>query len=171
MKSFIRITMAIAVLAPLAVMTAAPTGAAAVLTCTTQAGSATIKPGITPKATNVTITVKETLSKCSGGGITGGTETASFVNKAATCAGLAKKGTKTGPFTAKLTWSNKKTSTVSLTTVSNVLTATATGKVTAGLFVGKKIATTITYGLKTGNCTSTPLTALTIKGTKPFVIS
>jgi hypothetical protein len=172
MKSFIRITMAIAVLAPLAVMTAAPAGAAAVLTCTTQAGSATIKPGITPKATNVTISVSEKLSGCKGSpGVTTGTETASFVNKAATCSGLAKKGTKTGPFTAKLTWSNKKTSTVSLTTVSNVLTATATGKVTAGLFVGKKIATTITYGLKTGNCTSTPLTALTIKGTKPFVIS
>jgi hypothetical protein len=171
MKSFIRITMAIAVLAPLAVLTAAPAGAAALVTCSTQTGSATIKPGITPKATNVTISVKETLSKCSGSGITSGTETASFVNKAATCAGLAKKGTKTGPFTGKITWSNKKTSTVSLTTVSNVLQATATGKVTAGLFVGKKVATTITYGLSKGNCTSTPLTALTIKGTKPFVIS
>ena len=172
MKSLIRITMAIAVLAPLAVMTAAPAGAANSVSCTASAGTATIKPGITPTATNVTITVKETLTKCSGGGITSGSETASILSKGANCAGLAKKGTKTGPIKGTITWSNKKTSSVSLTTVSNGLAATATGSVTAGLFAGKKISTAIIYSLKTGTCTAkSPLTALTIKGTKPFTIS
>ena len=171
MKSLVRFTMAIALLAPIGMMTAVPAGAAASLTCSTQVGSATIKPGITPKATDVTITVSEKLSGCKGtAGITSGTETASILSKAATCAGLGKKGTKTGPFKGKITWSNKKTSNVTLTTVSNGLSAAATGSVTGGLFVGQKITTTITYGLKTGDCVKTPLTALTIKGTKPFVI-
>ena len=172
MKSFIRITMAIVVLAPIGVLTAAPAGAANSLSCTASAGTATIKPGITPKATNVTITVKETLTKCSGGGITSGSESASILQKAATCSGLGKKGTKTGPIKGTITWSNKKTSSVSLTTVSTTgLAATATGSVTAGLFAGKKISTAILYALKTGDCVKTPLTALTIKGTKPFTIS
>ncbi len=171
MKSVVRFTMAIALLAPIGVMTAMPAGAAAALTCTTQTGTATIKPGITPTATNVTITVSEKLTGCKGGGITSGTETASILSKAATCSGLGKKGTKTGPFKGKITWSNKKTSSFSLTTVSNGLAATATGSVTAGLFVGQKITTSIAYSLKTGTCTaSSPLTALTIKGTKPLTI-
>jgi hypothetical protein len=170
MKSLIRFTMTIALLAPIGVLTAAPAGAAAALTCTTQTGAATIKPGITPTPTNVTITVSEKLSGCKGGGITSGTETASIVSKAATCSGLGKNGTKTGPFKGKITWSNKKTSSISLTTVSAGLSASATGSVTAGLFVGQKITTTIVYALKTGNCVSTPLTALSIKGTKPLVI-
>jgi hypothetical protein len=170
MKSFVRFTMAITLLAPIAVMTAAPAGAAAALTCTTQVGAATIKPGITVKPTNVTISVKETLSKCTGSGITSGTEVASILSKAATCSGLAKKGTKTGPFTGTITWSNKKTSSITLTTVSNGLSAAATGTVKAGLFVGQKIATTIVYALSKGNCVKTPLTGLSIKGTKPFTI-
>jgi len=158
-----------AMLLPLG-LTAAPAGAASGTSCAVQTGTASIKPGITPKATNVTITVKETLSKCVGGGVTGGTETASILSKAATCAGLGKNGTKTGPIVGTITWNTKKTSAVSINTVSDGLKATATGTVKSGLFAGQKISTTIQYSLSKGNCVVTPLTALTIKGLKPFVI-
>src|SRR5271154_2683067 len=103
MKKFWVFGMAVALMAPMAVLSAGPAGAAAAgTTCKTQKGLASIKPGITTKATNVTISVKETLSGCAGGGVTGGVETASILSKAATCSGLGKKGTKTGPFTGKI---------------------------------------------------------------------
>jgi hypothetical protein len=163
--------MAIALLAPMAVLSAGPSGAAAAgTTCKTQKGLASIKPGITTKATNVTISVKETLSGCKGGGVTGGVETASILSKASTCSGLGKKGTKTGPFTGKIVWNNKKTSVITLTTVSNGLQATATGTIKSGQFAKMKLSTTIVYALSKGNCVKTPLTALSIKGVKPLVI-
>jgi len=170
MRSFVRFMMAIALLAPVGVLTAAPAGAAAGTVCAKQNGTATISPGITPRAANVTISVKETLSACKGDGVTSGTEVASIASKAATCNGLVRQGAKTGPFTGKITWNNKKTSTISLTTVSNGLNATVTGSVTAGLFAGQKITTAIQYSLSQGTCNTSPLTALAIKGTKPFVI-
>src|ERR1700733_11343138 len=100
MRKFYVFAMAVALMAPAAVLTAGPSGAAAAkgTSCKTQKGVANIKPGITTKATNVTISVKETLTGCSGGGVVSGVETASILSKGATCAGLGKKGTKTGPF-------------------------------------------------------------------------
>ncbi|MGO9873140.1 MAG: hypothetical protein ACLPVY_05005 [Acidimicrobiia bacterium] len=171
MRKVAGVLVAAAMLLPVGLI-AAPAGAAVGTSCAVQTGTATIKPGITPKAANVTITVKETLSKCTGGGVTGGTETASVVSKAATCSGLAKVGTKTGPIVGTITWNTKKTSAVSITTTSNVLKATATGTVKSGLFAGGKISTAIVYALSKGTCSATsPLTALTIKGTKPLVIT
>jgi hypothetical protein len=170
MRSFVRFTMAIAVLAPVTAFTATPAGAASGTVCAKQTGTATINPGITPKATNVTISIRETLSGCKGGGVTSGTEVATMLSKATTCNGLARIGTKAGPFTGRITWSNKKTSTVSLSTVSNGLNAAVSGTVKSGLFAGQKITTSIQYSLSQGTCNTTPLTALGIKGTKPFVI-
>ena len=169
MNSPIRVALAIVILAP-GVLAAAPAGAASGTVCATQTGSATVTPGITQRATNVTISVKETLSGCKGGGVTTGSEVASIASKAATCNGLARQGTKTGPFAAKITWNNKKTSTLSLTTVSYGLNATVTGTVKSGLFAGQKVTTAIQYTMSQGTCNTTPLTALAIKGTKPFVI-
>ena len=77
---------------------------------------------------------------------------------------------KAGPFAGKIVWNNKKSSTVSLTTVSNGLNATVTGSVKSGLFAGQKITSAIQYSLSQGTCNTTPLTALAIRGTKPFVI-
>jgi hypothetical protein len=169
MRSFVRFTMAIALVAPISVLISVPAGAAAGTVCAKQTGTATIQPGITQKATDVTISIRETLSGCKGGGVTSGTEVASIASKAATCNGLARQGTKNGPFTGKITWSNKKTSTVSLTTVSSGLNATVSGTVKSGLFAGQKITSAIQYSSQT-NCNTTPLTTLAIKGTKPFVI-
>ena len=58
MRSFVRFTMAIALLAPMTVLTASSAGAASGTVCARQTGTATISPGITPKATNVTISIK-----------------------------------------------------------------------------------------------------------------
>ena len=170
MRSFVRFTMAVALMAPISVLISVPAGAATGAVCATQTGTATINPGITPRATDVTISIKETLSGCKGGGVSSGTEAATIASKAATCNGLARRGTKTGPYAGKITWSNKKTSTISLTTVSNGLNATVTGTVKSGLFAGQKITTAIQYTLSQGTCNTTPLTAMSIRGTKPFVI-
>ncbi len=170
MRSFVRCAIAIALLTPIGLLTSTPAGAASGTVCAKQTGTATIDPGITPTATNVTISIKETLSGCKGSGVTSGTETASIASRAATCNGLVRQGAKTGPFSGKITWSNKKTSTISLTTVSYGLNATVTGTVKSGLFAGQKITTAIHYSLSQGTCNTSPLTALAIKGTKSFVI-
>ena len=170
MRSFVRFMMAVTLLTPLGALAATPAGAASGTVCAKQTGKATIQPGITQRATNVTISVRETISGCKGGGVTSGTEVASIASKAATCNGLARQGTKTGPFSAKITWNNKKTSTVSLTTVSSGLNVTVSGTVKAGLFAGQKVNTALQYSPSQTNCNTTPLTSLAIKGTKPFVI-
>ena len=170
MRAFVRFTIAVTLLTPLAALTATPAGATSGTVCAKQTGGATIQPGITQRATNVTISVRETLSGCKGGGVTSGTEVVSIASKAATCNGLARIGTKTGPSAGKITWNNKKTSTISLTTVSSGLNVTVAGTVKAGLFAGQKISTAIQYSPSPTNCNTTPLTSLTIKSTKPFVI-
>jgi hypothetical protein len=170
MRSAVRITMVFALLAPVAVLGAVPAGAAAGTTCAAQSGTATIQPGITMRATTVTITIREKLSKCSGGGVTSGTEVVNLVSKGATCNGLAKTGIKTGPSAGKITWNNKKASTISVTTVSSGLNANVTGSVKSGLFAGQKIASAIRYDQSEGTCPTTPLTGLRVTGTKPFVI-
>jgi hypothetical protein len=162
--------MAVSLLTPLGLLAATPAGAASGTVCAKQSGAATIQPGITQRATNVTISIRETVSGCKGGGVTNGTETVSIASKAATCNGLARNGIKTGPSAGKITWNNKKTSTISLTTLSNGLNVTVTGTVKAGLFAGQKISTAIQYSPSQTNCNTTPLTSLTIKGTKAFVI-
>ena len=170
MRSAVRIMILLALLTPAAVLDAVPAGAAPGTTCAGQTGTATIQPGITMRATNVTITIREKLSKCSGGGVTSGTEVVNIRSKGATCNGLAKTGIKAGPSAGKITWNNKKSSTIAITTVSNGLSATVTGSVKAGLFAGQKISTAIRYDQSEGTCPTTPLTGLRITGTKPFVI-
>ena len=55
MRKFGMFTMAIALLAPMAVLTAGPAGAAGGTTCKTLTGTATIKPGLGTTAKNQTI--------------------------------------------------------------------------------------------------------------------
>jgi hypothetical protein len=57
-------------------------------------------------------------------------------------------------------------------TGNNVTVATITGKVTSGLFAGKGITGQVKFTVSgTPNCTSVPVSKLTFKNTKPFVIS
>ena len=171
MKSLIRITMAIAVLAPLAVMTAAPAGAAAVLTCTTQAGSATIKPGITPKATNVTITVKEKF-----GEVQRRRDHERHRDRVVREQGShMRRARQKGHEDRAVHRQDHVEQQEDLDRLAHDRLERSDGYRDGqgdGRSLRRKEDRDDDHLLpKTGNCTSTPLTALTIKGTKPFVIS
>jgi hypothetical protein len=175
LKRVFGVGLAIAMMAPIGVLSAQAGGAAAATpTCKTQTGTATVKPGLllTPKK-DQTITAITNLAGCTGGGVTKGTGKAVIKVKAGDCGGLAKTGTKM-PISETITWSNKKTSTLSgtSTTGPKVAQATISLKVTKGLFLGKKGTTVISFAPKKGQDCSPghPIQNLTIKGVKPFVL-
>ncbi|HEY1741342.1 MAG TPA: hypothetical protein VGI86_21695 [Acidimicrobiia bacterium] len=133
-------------------------------TCTVVAGSATIAPGLSTVPKNQTITAKGTMSKCTPVAATGGTGTltATVHLKNGSCQGLAS-GT-TLPLIGKITWKNKKTSSVNITaktTSSAPTVATFSGKATAGLFKGQAIGGKISFSLASGNCTTSPVKKIT----------
>jgi hypothetical protein len=150
--------------------------AAAQQTCKTLKGTVNIKPGISATPRAQTATAKGNLGGCAPAAKTGGTGVMTATLKLpanSSCGGLASGGT-TIKMTTKITWKNKKTSTLALTaktgTGSNVLTATITGKVTAGLFKGRPVTAQIKIKPTKGNCAPTPVTQLSFQQSKPFVI-
>jgi hypothetical protein len=174
-RKFYVFTMAIALMAPLAVLNAGPSGAAAAkgTTCSGQTGTATIKPGLSNTARTVTITAKTTLTKCTGT-VKSGTGVASIVMKGANCAGLAKTGGKSN-ISEKITWNTKTTSTFKGTskTGPKVGQATITGSISAGTFKGLKVSTIIAFVPKAGQgCAGKGIQNLTIKSVagKPFAV-
>ena len=73
MKSIARIAMAMALLVPMAVVTAGPAGAAGGTTCKSPSGKITVTPGLLPTIKKVqTISFNLPLAGCKGGGVTGG---------------------------------------------------------------------------------------------------
>jgi hypothetical protein len=173
MRKIYVFTMAIALMAPLAVLTAGPASAAGGTTCAGQAGTATIKPGLTNTAKTVTITAKTTLTKCTGT-VKSGTGVATIVMKGANCTGLAKTGSSSA-INEKITWNTKATSTFkgASKTGPKVGQATITGSITAGTFKGLKVSTVIAFVPKAGSsCSGAGISSLTIKSVagKPFVV-
>jgi hypothetical protein len=158
-------------------LVAAPAGAAVPQQkCTKLVGKVNIKPGISATPKPQTATAKGNLTGCTPKKKTGGAGvmTASLKLPAdSSCAGLATGGTKL-KMTAKITWKNKKVSNLALTaktgTGSNVLTANITGKVSKGLFKGRPVTTQIKITPTKGNCAPTPVTQLSFKNSKPFLI-
>ena len=172
MKSVIRFTMAIALLAPIAVLSAGPAGAAGGTTCKTLTGTATVKPGLGATAKDQTIVATSAIGGCTGGGVTKGTGKATNLTKAGNCTGLAKNGTKSA-ITEVITWNTGKTSTLAGSTVTGPKTgqATITLKVTKGVFVGLHGSQIIAFKIAKGGCTdASPVTALKISIVTPFVI-
>lgn len=158
-------------------ITATPAMAAPVGSCATVTGSATFSPGLGNTPADNTITAKGAESKCTPAASTGGAGTlsATIKVKAGSCAALAT-GKQKLVGTAVSTWKNKKTSKYSLTfttgTGATATTATITGKVISGLFVGKKLTGAVKFTVTgTPNCTDKPVKTVTFKNTKPFVIS
>ena len=158
---------------------ASPASAAVKASCKSATGSATFSPAL-PKVgstAKVKPTIKIVGAKLAGctGGVTGGTlaATVKFAN-AANCSSLlagAPTGTKG---TETITWSNKKTSTITLTltAVKGQPTQTkAAGVVTAGLFKGAKQAVTLNYTPVGGGCTSANLSKVTFKQVTPVTFS
>jgi hypothetical protein len=73
--------LAIALMAPIGVLSAQPAGAAALVTCAKPSGTITFSPGYgkTPKIQ--TTTFKLPIKSCTGGGVTGGTSAGKTVGK------------------------------------------------------------------------------------------
>jgi hypothetical protein len=137
-------------------------------------GSATLRPGLSDAPTNVTIRLNGTLSRCSSSW-TGneGSFSSTIKVTAATCSGW-EGSILTG--TGVTTWSTQRVSKYSLTysigTGDDALVATITGKVTSGLWSGRRVSTQVKFQhVGSANCATIPVTDLTFDNTRPFVIS
>jgi hypothetical protein len=155
-----------------------PSGAVTHLqTCKTLKGSVAISPGISAVPHAQTAKATSNLTGCASATATGGSGTLNGTLKLpanSSCAGLAGGKQKLG-LTATTKWKNGKTSTYALTATTGsgptVLVATIAGKVSKGLFVGKKVTGQIKVALAKGqNCATVPVTKLNFTNTKPFVI-
>ena len=153
-------------------LVASPAGAVAGTVCKTASGTATFSPALPAVSSTVknkpTVTIKNgKIGGCVGGGITGGTLTATLkFGLASNCKSLLAGGATNTKGTEKITWNTKATSTVTLSLVGVAKKPTninATGPVTLGLFKGEKQAGTLAFTLPTGACTSKPLSTVTFK--------
>ena len=171
MKRICLFTMAVALMAPMAVLSAGPAGAAAGTTCAKPTGTITIAPGLTTTPTVQTISVVLPVKGCKGGGVTGGSSKGSLKTAKITINTFASGA----PITLNdtITWNTKATTTFSAkaTTkiVKNVITSTIKGTVTKGLFAGGKVSATVT--VKLGPLVKNAIKNLKITGTSAFVIT
>jgi hypothetical protein len=174
LKKLYGLGLAVALMAPVGVLTANPAAAAGGTKCTGQTGSATIKPGLGTTKKDQTITATTTITKCTGGGVKSGKGTSTVKVKKGDCAGLAKTGTKM-TLTETIKWNTGATSKLSgtSTTGPKVGQATIKMKVTSGPFKNLTATTTVSFAPAPGggSCTdASPLKKLTVKGVKPLVI-
>jgi hypothetical protein len=175
LKRFAGLGLAVAMMAPVGVLAAQPAGAAAIVTCAKPSGFVTFSPGLgtTPKIQTTSFSLP--VKSCKGtGGVTSGTSAGKTKGtKPSSCAGLATGATKTN---VTITWNNKKTSSSTLSTsivkgAPGVITASVTGKITKGLFLGKTIKTKVQVKLASGKCTdASPLKKATLTGLAPLTI-
>ena len=179
-RTLARGSLLLAVVLAASVLAASPGSAATPVTkCAKLSGVVTLSPGLSTTPHNQTATAKGALSSCTPTKATGGSGTLAATLKLPTnssCQGLAT-GKQTLKLAATSKWKNGKTSSYTLTAVtgsgSTALVATITGKVTKGLFAGKKVTSQIKVAPKSGqNCTpGHPIKNLTFTNTKPWVIS
>jgi len=176
-QRLLRVSMVAALALGMSALVAQPSGAAApVQKCTKATGSATVTPGLGATPANNTIKAKGTLGGCAPAKTTGGsgTLTATIKVPGGSCLKLAGGGQKLAG-TAGTTWKNKKTSAYALTFTTGkggaATTATVTGRVTSGLFKGKKVSGQIKFKITKGNCAPTPVTGISFTQTKPWVVS
>ena len=171
MRRICLFTMAIALLAPTAVLTAGPAGAAGGTTCGKPSGTITISPGLTGTPTVQTISVVLPVKACKGGGVTSGTSKGSI--KTATINISTFAGGAPVTLNDTITWNNHKTSTFSAKAATKIsskgaITSTISGKVSKGLFAGSSVSTVVS--VKLGPLVKNAIHTLTITGTTAFVI-
>jgi hypothetical protein len=159
-------------LLPVGLIAAAPADAVGGTVCKTASGTATFLPALPSiKSTTKnkpTVTIKNgKLAGCVGGGVTSATLTATLkFGLASNCKSLLAGASTNTKGTEKITWNNKKTSTVTLTLTGvpkKPTNITATGPVTLGLFKGSKQSGTLAFTLPAGACTTKPLSTVTFK--------
>ncbi len=150
-------------------------GAAGGLTCTKLTGTVTWNPPVpaAPKTAASAITLKATLAKCTGTkGITSGVISLPQIKKVPkrNCTTLATNPPKLTQTGGSIKWSNKSTSKLGTLTLTpaGVATYKATGKVTNGQFLNKKLTVTGTFLPKTA-CPYKQATVAIKAGTKATV--
>jgi hypothetical protein len=181
MRKLVGLLSMTALLLPAGVIAAQPASAAG-NSCTKAAGSATFKPPLpkigNPKKVSAKLASVGTVSGCTGGGVKSGKTSFTQTSKPrpANCTTLVTVKKSDPPTVGTLTikWNNGKTSTAKGFKIKQTAAteATTTGKVTAGLFVGKTISGTITFTPQKDGCTKKDLAKVTYvnkKGTK-FVL-
>jgi hypothetical protein len=165
-------TIAVALVAPIAVLAAGPASAASGTTCGKPSGTITISPGLTSTPTPQTITVVLPVKACTGGGVTGGASKGSLKTAAISIATFASG--KPVTLNDTITWNTKATTTFSASATTKIsskgaITSTIKGKVTKGLFVGGTV--TATVAVKLGPLVHNAIKNLIITGTTAFVIT
>ena len=107
----------------------------------TQSGRASLEPGINGLSTKQQMSWKVSLFSCSPARSTRGSGTlkSAYATAAQTCVMLKKP--KTFKETAKITWKSDATSTIAITfaLTGGTRLVNVTGRVTSGLFAGKKV--------------------------------
>jgi hypothetical protein len=117
-----------------------------------------VSPGLTLTPAAQTLKVRGTATGCSGGGVTSAKVAGTLRATAASCT----SGTAVG--NVRVTWDTGATSKVHLKFSS--ATASATGVVTSGLFVGEAASATAGSVKVTGSCTPTsPVVKVVVTGT------
>jgi hypothetical protein len=165
-------TMAVALMAPIAVLAAGPAGAAGGTTCGKPSGTITISPGLTSTPTVQTISVVLPVKACKGGGVTGGTSKGSIKTAAIDISTFASG--KPVVLNDTIVWNTKATTTFSASASTKIsskgaITSTIKGKVTKGLFVGGNVSATV--NVKLGPLVHNAIKNLIITGTTAFVIT
>ena len=171
MKRICLFTMAVALLMPMAVLSAGPAGAAGGTTCAKPTGTITISPGLTTTPTVQTISVVLPVKACKGGGVTSGTSKGSIKTAKISISTFASGAAVT--LNDTITWNNHKTTTFSAKAATkiasnNKITSTITGSVTKGLFVGLHVSATVNVTL--GPLVKNAIHTLKIAGSTAFVI-
>ena len=159
-----------------AVALAAPAGAATANSCKTLKGTSTFTPPVFTAKAKRTIKSTGSVTGCAPAAKTGGSGKFTSTLKTTTagnCTTLVQGGNVLKG-TAKTVWKNGKTTNMTVTvktgTGSKYNIATITGKVTSGLFAGKKVTGQVKFVPKSGNCVSTPLKSVSFTSTKPFAL-
>jgi hypothetical protein len=158
-------------------ITAGPAAAAPANNCKVLKGTSTFKPPVTVTPSKGTITSKGTVSGCAPAAKTGGSGVFSSTlkgTKPGSCTTLVQGGNVLKG-TANTKWKNGKITKMQITvktgTGNKYNIATITGKVTSGLFAGKKVTGQVKFTPKAGqDCITTPLKQVTFKNTKPFAL-
>ena len=170
MKRVSTFAMALALLLPIAVLSASPAGAAGGTTCKPASGKITLTPGLSATPTVQTISINLPVAGCSGGGVTSGTFKGSLKTTAISIASFAKTSTPL-KLAATITWNTKATSTLtatSTTKLGKVITSTVAGKISKGLFANLTFHSVQTVTL--GPLKNNKITTLNIKGSGAVTI-
>jgi hypothetical protein len=177
LKRVIGTAAALALMAPVGVIAASPASAAPLVKCKKPSGAVTFTPGYGATPKKQTTTFNLPIKKCTGkGGVKSGKSKGKTVGKTAqNCTDFAANASnqKTN---VTITWNNKKTSKASLKTAIKTkggsLIATVSGKISKGLFKGKKLKTKVKVTL-VGTCgdDAHPLKKAKLTGLAPLTIS